>query len=224
MLKFVHNHNQYGANVAEAPTFDAAHGISAMHPANQEHLERIIVPVSTKGAGAGSSFAKFRLYNDGPRSNPTTLADRTAARLVGQITLDNADRDMLSFVGYMPYLPARLGNNAALRDCVALQCSAWTKFKRGASCKDVIDPGVYGKALRSLQRAIEGPEKLECETLAAATIIDRIEVLFDSGRPYHRSRHAAGMQTIMKARGPPKLDDDLDVQLALENHAVLVIL
>lgn len=76
-----------------------------------------------------------------------------------------------------------------------------------------------GKALRSLQRALNDPnEQLNCETLVATTIMDRIEVLFDSTRSYNKAIHAAGIGALLIKRGPPNLNDDLDIHLAFENH------
>ncbi len=54
--------------------------------------------------------------------------------------------------------------------------------------------------------------------------MERFEVYFDRERPYHRTKHARGIETLMVVRGPPKLDDELDVQLAIENHAALLSL
>lgn len=171
----------------------------------------------------GALFGHFRLSSGEPRRNLTSVADRVAARLVGYLGNEDAAWDMLVSTGYTKHLPVRLGESAALRDCVALMCSAWANYRRNMPVTDVVDPTLYGKALRSLQRAIDDPrQQLSCETLAAATILERLEVLFDTGRPYYWTRHTYGIENLMIKRGPPKPEDHLDVQLALENHAALV--
>ena len=182
-------------------------------------------PIDTQRLNTGAFISRFRLSSHHtPPRNLTTVADRVAARLVGYLTTDGADRDFLTSVGYMQHLPPRIERSAALRDCVALVRSSWGNFKRDMSAKEVLDLAIYGKALRSLHRAVEviGDRGVDVETLAAATVMERFEVVFDVARPYHRARHSMGIVGLMKARGPPNLNDPLDVQLAIENHGALV--
>ncbi|XXG96036.1 hypothetical protein Hte_002313 [Hypoxylon texense] len=171
----------------------------------------------------GASFSHFRLHSSEPKKNLTTVADRVAARLVGYLGNDDAPWDYLVYTGYIRHLPVRLSRSAALRDCVVLMTSTWANHKRNLPIEQVMDSGLYGKALRSLQRAIDDHrERLSCETLAAVTILERVELLFDHRRPHHRARHTIGIQDLMVKRGPPELEDHLDVHLALENHATLI--
>ncbi|KAI1380226.1 hypothetical protein F4677DRAFT_254126 [Hypoxylon crocopeplum] len=173
----------------------------------------------------GASFGHFRLSSDEPRKNLTTVADRVASRLVGYLGHEDAPWDMLATIGYTKHLPIRLAESPALRDGVALMCSAWANYRRNLPAAEVIDSNLYGKALRSLQRALnDAQQQLSCETLAAATILGRLEILFDTRRPFNRTHHAEGIKTIMLKRGPPKIDDDLDLHLALENHAAMISL
>ncbi|KAI1141337.1 hypothetical protein F5Y05DRAFT_257996 [Hypoxylon sp. FL0543] len=179
--------------------------------------------IRQQGLPGGASFGHFRMSSDEPRRNLTTVADRVAARLVGFLAHENAPWEVLAAIGYTKHLPARLGDSTALRDCVALMCSTWANSRRNLPAKQLIDSNLYGKALRSLQRALDDhKQQLKCETLAAATILERLEVLFDTRRPYHRTCHAFGINGLVMKRGPPNPEDDLDVHLAFENHAALV--
>ncbi|KAI1763713.1 hypothetical protein GGR53DRAFT_359078 [Hypoxylon sp. FL1150] len=171
----------------------------------------------------GASFTHFRLHSHEPKKNLTTVADRVAARLIGYLGNDDAPWDILVYTGYTKHLPVRLGQNAALRDCVAVMCSTWANFKRNLPADKVLDSGLYGKALRSVQRAINDHSvQLSPETLAAVTILERLELIFKVGRPHHKAVHTVGIQDLMIRRGPPRPDDHLDVHLALENHAALI--
>ncbi|KAI0846437.1 hypothetical protein F5Y00DRAFT_145610 [Daldinia vernicosa] len=179
--------------------------------------------IRQRGLPGGASFGHFRFAPDGPRKNLTTVAERVAARLVGYLSHENAPWDILASCGYIKHLPARLGESAALRDCVALMSSTWINSRRGLASTQLLDSNLYVKALRTLQRAINDPhQQLSSETLAAATILERLELIFDTQRPHHRSRHWEGIQTLMIKRGPPNPRDHLDVHLAFENHAALI--
>ncbi|KAI9152156.1 hypothetical protein HJFPF1_09381 [Paramyrothecium foliicola] len=174
----------------------------------------------------GSAYTRVRL-SSAPRSYPTTTADRVASRLAGY--LERGSRfDASLAADYFRLLPARISSSAALRDAVALFCTGWGNFRRASPPKaPLVDPRVYGKALRSLQRALSGDDnegkQLACETLAAASVMDRVEALFGGSRQASECvTHARGIYSLMAARGPPRLDDELDVCLAFGNQITLV--
>ncbi|KAI1211412.1 uncharacterized protein F4807DRAFT_451030 [Annulohypoxylon truncatum] len=176
-----------------------------------------------QGLPNGAQLGHFRLSADEPRKNLTTVADRVAARFVGYLTHERAAWDMLASAGYNRHLPVRLSESAALRDSVALVCSTWSNSRRNVPPDQIVDPNLYGKALRSLQRSLEDQQlQLRCETLAAATLLERVELIFDTHRPYQRTRHSFGISSLMSARGPPNPNDELDMHLALENHASMI--
>ena len=124
--------------------------------------------------------------------------------------------------GYLKLLPARLGDSTALRDCTALFASAWANFRRGLSVDQVTDPKLYSKALRSLRGALTNSHGCTCETLAAISVMERFEIMFDTSRPLYASSHRSGMIALMTVRGPSKSGDEMDVVLALENYLILV--
>ncbi|KFA60164.1 hypothetical protein S40285_09713, partial [Stachybotrys chlorohalonatus IBT 40285] len=163
----------------------------------------------------GSSYACVRFSS--PRLHPTTAAERVASRLTAY--LERESRFDISLVDYFRLLPARLGSSAALRDAVAYFCKGWSDTENASPSKCSIDPQPYGKALRSLQRALrDDEERLATETLAAVSVMYRAEVLF-GGQPSLQSvTHAQGIYSLMKAKGPPNLNDDLDVCLAFEHQ------
>lgn len=54
------------------------------------------------------------------------------------------------------------------------------------------------------------------------TLLQRIEVLFDVERGNHQTIHSGGMIPLMIKKGPPVLDDPLDMHLAHEVQTTLV--
>ena len=172
--------------------------------------------------GGGASFGYMRLCHRPPRSNPTTLADHTALRLVGFLEHDHLG-DLLQSETYTKLLPSRLEKSIALRDAVSVYVSAWTNFQRGEPAEKVVPPVEFGRALRSLQLALDSPDtQLSSETLAATTMMERLESEFDRNRLMYQTVHLDGVRSLMLRRGPPKLNDELDVCLALENHFPVV--
>ncbi|KAI9148699.1 hypothetical protein HJFPF1_10740 [Paramyrothecium foliicola] len=120
---------------------------------------------------------------------------------------------------YFRLLPVRLEYSVALRDAVALFFICWGNNCRAYSPKILANLEVYGKALRSLQRALSGEDnegkQLPCETLAAVSVMDRIEVLFGEQPRLQSTTHSQGIYSLMAKRGPPDLDDDLDTNYIL---------
>ncbi|KAI1171234.1 hypothetical protein F4777DRAFT_594028 [Nemania sp. FL0916] len=220
---------------ANSPCSGPSNTIRFIHDDNHyDHEIRPETSLHKKGrlGGGGLVAKKSQQYSNGssfhclqvpqePRPNPTTVADRVALRFVSYLEKD-AFRELLSSVGYTKIFPCRLGGSPVLRDCVAFFCSVWANFRRGVQ---LIDRNVYDKALKTLGSALNDPQEWrKSETLAAVTLMERFELLFDARRKYHRSMHGKGVYSLMKKRGPPNPDDELDVYLALENKETVVSL
>ncbi|KAK4067238.1 uncharacterized protein Triagg1_7681 [Trichoderma aggressivum f. europaeum] len=182
-----------------------------------------IVAIKSRDIPGGASYSVLRLPQE-PRPNPTTVADRLAATLIRHLE-NSPDNTFLLTAGHIKFVPARVGASSALRDCVALLCSTWTNFRRALPVEQLVNPDAYGKALRSLQIALNDEhQQLSTETLAAVTILERVEILFDASRPRHRALHGQGMYGLMLQRGPPRLSDELDTCLAFDNLGSLLAL
>lgn len=179
-----------------------------------------MISVNSHSIDGGASYSCFRL-SSGPRNVPTTVADRIAARLVALLDKGTYETSVIN-MRYMKLVPPRLGSSAALRDTVALICSAWAGSRRRRPVEELVALGIYGKALRSLQRALSGPEQLHCETLAAVTIMERFFVLFNRGNRSNRILHGQGIRTLMEQRGTPNLNDEFDLLLTIENQGAMV--
>ncbi|KAG9254222.1 uncharacterized protein F5Z01DRAFT_121890 [Emericellopsis atlantica] len=186
------------------------------------------------GQGPSSAATNLLLSNGGPRSLSSSVSfesmsispgpsptpgDRLGAYLakqVGPIT------GMSLNLPYWKYLPSRLDNSQALCACLTVFCNSWLNYKTGLPPRQLIDPKLYGRALRSLQAAIDGPEQLKVETLASIVILHRIETLFDLIRGSHVSNHAKGLIGLLQKKGYPNLDDPLETHLLVDMQAAMV--
>ncbi|KAJ4252866.1 hypothetical protein NW762_010772 [Fusarium torreyae] len=155
------------------------------------------------------SHGFFRLSQQ-PSPTPT---DRLGSYL---ITQSAKSPELIINLAYFKHLPRRLNESPALANCLAVLCDSWTNFQRSIAPDRLIEPRLYGRALRSLHTALNGPKQLNVETLTAMTLLQRVEVLFDTRRGDHQTVHSGGMIPLMIKKGPPNLDDPLDIHLAHE--------
>ena len=209
--KFVHS--DYNAPTQEAPDQE-------LLDVHWQPKVRGKVPNSLSDSLGWKSRAS-RVESLRARPNLTTHADRVASRLIRNLE-HGPSRPLLWSTGCLEWMPARFSKSPALRDAVTVFLSSWLNLHKQLPVEDLVDPALQGKALRSLQRAVNDPaEQRTCETLAAATLVERVETMFC----FHRGAknvHTSGIQALMTNRGPPSLDDELDVCLALENQWLLV--
>jgi hypothetical protein len=177
----------------------------------------ISIEGSASNTDGGSQFSAFRLVT---RPN-TTAAERIAARMVNNIR-DAPDRGMVLSPKFLRELPRRMPESPCVRDSVALYCHVWNTFRRGERIAEFVSLGLYGKAVRSLLRALQSETAVSVETLAAITLLQRTEHLFDSSRSTLSPAHAKGIVHIIKRLGPPEPGDDLHYGLVFENYGTLV--
>ncbi|KAK1248968.1 hypothetical protein MKX08_007188 [Trichoderma sp. CBMAI-0020] len=192
-IKFVHSgvHATSRADV-EVPAKSAKPQLQCSTPFHA------IVAINSRDVPGGASYGVLRLSQE-PRPSLTTVADRLAANLVRHLERDS-DGAFLLTLGHIKFVPAR------------------ANFRRALPVEQIINSQTYGKALRSLQIALnDGHQQLSAETLAAVTIIERVEIAFDARRPRHGAVHGQGMHGLMLKRGPPRLSDELDTCLAFDN-------
>ncbi|KEY66270.1 hypothetical protein S7711_10623 [Stachybotrys chartarum IBT 7711] len=170
----------------------------------------------------GSSLIRVRLKIHSPRSYPSTIADRVASRLVAYLEKGSLFDASLA-ADYLKLLPTRLDSSNALRDAVALFCGCWGGFRRAPATQLLVDPRARVKALRSLQKALaDDNSRFASETLAAATIMERVAVLFDNRGDEELMAHVRGIHSLMVHRGPPNIEDELDLALAFANLGTLI--
>ncbi|CAG9982896.1 unnamed protein product [Clonostachys byssicola] len=185
------------------------------HSGSALHLRKIqYAKVDDESAGYG-------LLQATPRSNPTTIADRVGSRLVG-----NMERGRIGVAGiymtYLPELPKRLARSPCLRDSTDLFCSAWSSFRRHDPQQGgLMGMPQYGKALRSLGRALLNDQHRDVETLAAMVLLERTSRLFNRD-PHQTGIHLKAIREVFRQRGPPNIKDELDVAATNEVHGLLL--
>lgn len=120
-------------------------------------------------------------------------------------------------------MSARLSESTALSDALACLLATFSNLRCGLPYQDLIDLSTYGKALKSLHRALKDPNaQYATTTLAAVTILYQVEVAYDSSKGPNKALHCATIYDTMLTRGPPPLDDALDMHLAFENLASML--
>ncbi|KAK7214183.1 hypothetical protein V2G26_021361 [Clonostachys chloroleuca] len=149
------------------------------------------------------------------RSHPTSRPDQLASYLTavlndGTYQGDLAQLDVLSFI------PQRLHVSPCLTDSVAFWCHLQLDTRRKLPKPSVATLHYYSKALQSLQSTLEGKNAYRTETLAAAVLLQRTTLPFHKMVKSDAIAHAKGISALVMQRGPPNLDDDLDVSLAIE--------
>ncbi|KAI0839916.1 hypothetical protein F5Y06DRAFT_18344 [Hypoxylon sp. FL0890] len=148
--------------------------------------------ICQQGLPGGASFGHYRLSSDEPRKNLTTvagrLAGRLAARLVGFLAHEDAPWNVLANIGR---IVEALHCGIASPSCVLLGRTPTETYRRNKW----LTPPFTARLCEACSALIDNhKQQLKCETLAAATTLERLEVLFDSSRPYHRTRRAFGIK------------------------------
>ncbi|VUC35443.1 unnamed protein product [Clonostachys rosea] len=171
----------------------------------------------------GTSMSVMR-FQTPRRSPPSTSADRLAIKL-NILLRDGLDNGVCRHMSYLPHVRQRLGSSTCLRDCAAVFCSAWADYRRRAPPENLISLKLFGKALRSLGKAVQDNKMaFSVETLGAMTLLERTETLFSVGRVKHLVKHLNGIKYVLLHKGLPNLDDGLDVSLTFENQGALFAL
>ncbi|CAH0025785.1 unnamed protein product [Clonostachys rhizophaga] len=178
-------------------------------------------PLRPASDGGNASFGVFRLQ--APRATPTTVSERVSSRLISLLK-HGEDTGVAMQMSYLPHLPQRLSQSDCLRDCTALFCSAWSEYNRGKPVDQLLATKLYPKAIRSLQRAINGPHLYTVETLGAMIMFERIGTLFSNGEAHSFESHRRGIEHVMLGKGSLDAGDKLDLSLAFKSQWELTFL
>ncbi|KAI6778913.1 uncharacterized protein J7T54_003849 [Emericellopsis cladophorae] len=180
--------------------------------------------VKTKGQGQPGGNAPKRTPNKKVRTGCKTFKIRRIRCDEARPTCNKCTSTgrMLLNLSYWKYLPGRLDNSQALRASLVVFCNSWLNYKTGLPPSQLIEPKLYGLAIRSLQAAIDGPEQLKVEILASIVILHRVETLLDLIRGSHVTNHAKGLIGLLQKKGYPNFDDPLETHLIVDMQAAMV--
>ncbi|CAH0043739.1 unnamed protein product [Clonostachys solani] len=149
------------------------------------------------------------------RSHPMTRPDQLASYL-NAVLHDGTYQGDLAQLDVLSFIPQRLHLSQCLSDSVAFWCHLQLDTRRKLPKPSVATLHYYSKALQSLQSTLEGKNAYRTETLAAAVLLQRTTLPFHKTVKSDSIAHAKGISALVMQRGPPNLDDDLDVSLAIE--------
>ncbi|KAB5532734.1 hypothetical protein GE09DRAFT_1227908 [Coniochaeta sp. 2T2.1] len=182
------------------------------------------VKLQSTADGTGT-FHQMKIVRDipqRPREVTPTSEEKLAAKLAQAMAASDTSghgnalllsHELLGFIG------GRISESSALSDALACLLATFGNLKRALPFQDLIDLQTYGRALKSLQKAARDPQQQHATaTLAAATVLYQIEVAYDSSKGPNKALHCGYIYSTMTVRGPPSLEDMLDVHLAFENE------
>jgi len=197
------------------------------HDKKQEEREMLVQVRHHKAGQAGGTFAKLRpirptdLKPSMPGRIPRSSVDNVVAEVVHSLeSTAGTELDLGISITWAGLVPKRLYSSPAFCAAIDLFINTWIKARQVAvlSPSSVLDRKAYGKALAYLRSALLDPDQAyDVGTLAATALIHKVEIDFDDRRCFSTpSSHSSGLYALMAARGPPKLNDELDIHLCFE--------
>ncbi|KAH8912161.1 hypothetical protein BR93DRAFT_922111 [Coniochaeta sp. PMI_546] len=182
------------------------------------------VKLQSTADGTGT-FHQMKIVRDvpaRPREVTPTSEEKVAAKLLHAMAVSETSgygNALLLSHETLSLMAARISESSALSDALGCLLATFGNLRRALPFQDLIDLHTYGRALKSLQKALKDPEQqLSTATLAAATVLYQIEIAYDSSKGPNKAFHCGSIYSLMHTRGPPSLDDMLDVHLAFENQ------
>lgn len=187
-----------------------------------------LVDVKLQSAADGSgAFHQMKIVRDPPprtREVSPTSEEKIAAKLAQcMATSETSGFGLLMSHEVLGSMAQRVSESVALIDAMNCLLATFSNLRRAKPFQDLIDLQTYGKALKSLQKAYkDSDQQYTTATLAAATLLYRIEVAYDSSKGPNKSLHCSEIYGLMSSRGPPSLQDELDIYLAFENQRAML--
>ncbi|KAH7130741.1 hypothetical protein B0J11DRAFT_523991 [Dendryphion nanum] len=199
------------------------------------NLHMIPIHVEKKDGGM---FQKIRLLDtsivwkqDGisslARPLPLSPADSLASRLHTFLQWEEHGGDVKVPIRgvWLRQLPQRFGTSPALDHAISCLIASHEAVARGDNPSTWLDFKQYGKALKSLQHAIDRPnEQLSTNTVAAVAVMWRIEGVLTAidGKNHEQAIHARALLQMFRAKGTRAPTDKLEFFLMLECHIAAV--
>ncbi|KAK8052320.1 hypothetical protein PG993_003705 [Apiospora rasikravindrae] len=153
--------------------------------------------------------------------NPTP-AGQLAAELIWCLNAAHGTGSDLHLWGAsLELLPPLLGQSAALQHATKLLTTSWSNIQRGYPRRAWLDAQLYDAALISLQQALEQvfedpTSELTTTTLAAQTLLQKVEIACNDVSVTYQSNHAAGLSAVISMGGCDKGFSELGLHLVFE--------
>ncbi|KAL1626441.1 hypothetical protein SLS56_006845 [Neofusicoccum ribis] len=230
MAHFVDNNNG-GSSSSSSSSAQDGKQVGEDIDANMPTSGGVVLDLRSRQFLEGGSYHRMRICQQQAQQPqvatpvPGSRVDLLVARLVSLLGSSKGTGHDLQFVGpSICQFPPRLAESVALQDATECLLFAHDALLRREEPESLIDPGCYGRALRSLQRALDDPqERYLANTLAATGLLQKTEGAFSAaGRMDFGVTHAGGIYACMKGRGLPQSDDEFEMLLCIEAGGLLV--
>ncbi|CAH0040075.1 unnamed protein product [Clonostachys rhizophaga] len=219
LIKFVNRHHDEDQRRLPVEN-KASHGVGVLEPLRSK---RHRPSEGTKNpAGADKALTKTFRFRTTARPNLTTTADRVGSRIFYHLD-GKRDWGWVFSMHYLEDLPRRLSESTSLQHTAGLFCTVFGEYRRGEPAKEFVTLPAYGKALRSLRRAIAPGKTLTVETLASIMMLERTENVFNRGRDALCVTHSAAVADIVQQLGLPKSDDGLHRGLVTDSYGTMAL-
>ncbi|CAG9978407.1 unnamed protein product [Clonostachys byssicola] len=148
-------------------------------------------------------------------------ADTVAAQAVALVQTESLTAFAMHQL--VDYSPQRIYHSSCLLDCVALSCQLWIRcFKRREPLSAVLGSKAYGKAIRSLKRAVAGDQLYTVETVGAMMLFYGFMRFSGFYSSIELLPHQLGIRRVIKQIGPPDLEsDELYFEICLAHLSIM---
>ncbi|KAI2606707.1 hypothetical protein GGR54DRAFT_413034 [Hypoxylon sp. NC1633] len=224
-VKFVNNGKRGRREREKDDPFPGAPDITLSDEVLGPRTTVSLLNLKNKTTKSGATFSKMRMYTHkppAPAKLPGSPTDLLAGKIVTYLkSSEGTGYSLGMFICTLGYTPSLL-ENEALFDATSLLMSTWLKLCQGRNPEEMFDLRAYGRALRSLQKAITNSrERTSSATLAAAIYLQTTEFLFDGKNGRNQISHSNGIYTLMMERGPPKPGDNFGCQLIFDSFVFI---
>ncbi|KAK7926615.1 hypothetical protein PG985_003613 [Apiospora marii] len=178
----------------------------------------------------GGSFPRMQLSEPPkPRDMAPAPAERLAAELV--FCLDAAPGtgyDLRMWGSSLELIPPLIDQSAVLQHATKLLTTCWTNMRRGWPRRAWLDAQVYDAALIGLQQALEQAcqdpaSNLATSTLAAQTILQKVEIACNDRSVNYQSNHGAGLSAVISAGVCDQGFSELRLHLIFESSFAMLM-
>ncbi|KAF1963259.1 hypothetical protein CC80DRAFT_852 [Byssothecium circinans] len=216
---------------------------------NTLDLPHRLTQIHERWSDNGAVAHKFRITHKqqpkqlrSPRSNSTVVTPARPSRsplyripspsrhqelaraLVEALETGGAGHRMSAFGPFIRDVPSRLGHNTALDTAVACLISAHSTLVHQEDTKEIVDPGLYMRAVQTLQTKLEDPQQfLSSNTLCASVLLGIVEALAGPRSGNRYLAHVGGAGRLMEIQGPRNCEDQFAKEILRFNRGGLII-
>lgn len=162
-----------------------------------------------------------RLRLQVPLFTLSSHADTVAAQITALVQTESLTA--FGMQQFVDYCPQRIHQSSCLLDCVALFCQLWIRcFKRREPLSAVLGSKAYGKAIRSLRRAVAGDQLYTVETLGAMMLFYGFMRFTGFYSSVELLPHQLGIRRVIKQIGPPDRKDELHLEIFITHLSIML--